>query len=252
MAANNLGDVHAEQGDLEGGRTHVQESLTLSTESGNKQDIAQAALSMGQILREQGDVAGARKFYDQSLATRTELGDNTSIAETEVSIADLDNAEGNYVAGRALATKAAAEAHREKAADLEVGALAILAQASLGLNNISDAQGTAAKAAALAKTSQERHVIATVQIARAQVAAATGKSEDAARSLEAALDDMTLLGLVGLQFEARLALGEIQIKSPKTAAAGQETLSALEKDATARGFLFIARRAQAAAALKGG
>ena len=76
MAANNLGDVHAEQGDLEGGKSHVQESLTLSTESGDKQDIAQAALSMGQIVREQGDVAGARKFYDESLAIRTELGDN--------------------------------------------------------------------------------------------------------------------------------------------------------------------------------
>jgi eukaryotic-like serine/threonine-protein kinase len=248
MAANNLGDVHAEQGDLEGGKTHVQESLTLSTESGNKQDIAQAALSMGQILREQGDVAGARKFYDQSLALRTELGDNSAVAETEVSIADLDNAEGNYAAGRALATKAAAEAHREKAADLEIGALAVLTQASLGLNNVSDAQGTAAKAAALAKTSQERHVLAAVQIARAQVAAATGKSEDAARSLEAVLADMTRLGLVQFQMEARLALGEVQIKSAKTAAAGQETLSALEQEATAKDFLLIARRAHAATA----
>jgi tetratricopeptide (TPR) repeat protein len=250
MAANNLGDVHAEQGDLEGGKSHVQESLTLSTESGDKQDIAQAALSMGQIVREQGDVAGARKFYDQSLAIRTELGDNTAVAETEVNIADLDNAEGNYAAGRALATKAAAEAHREKAADLEVGALAILTQASLGLNNVSDAQGTAAKAAALAKTSQERHVIATVQIAAAQLAAATGKSEEATKSLRAVIADMTRLGLVAFQLEARLALGKIQVNSPKSAAAGQETLSALEKDATAKGFLFIARRAHAAATSK--
>jgi hypothetical protein len=202
---------------------------------------------MGQILREQGDVAGAHKFYDQSLALRTELGDNTAVAETEVSIADLDNAEGNYATGRALATKAAAEAHREKAADLEIGALAILTQASLGLHKISDAQSTAAKAAALAKTSQERHVIATVQIAQARVAAATGKSEDAAKSLEAVLADMTRLGLIAFQMEARLALGEIQIKSANTAAAGQQTLRALEKDGTAKGFLLIAHRAHAAA-----
>ena len=167
-----------------------------------------------------------------------------------MNIADLDNAEGNYAAGRALATKAAAEAHREKAADLEVGALAILTQASLGLNNVSDAQGTAAKAAALAKTSQERHVIATVQIAEAQLAAATGKSEEATKSLRAVIADMTRLGLVAFQLEARLALGKIQVNSPKSAAAGQETLSALEKDATAKGFLFIARRAHAAATSK--
>jgi tetratricopeptide (TPR) repeat protein/TolB-like protein len=247
MAANNLGDVHAEQGDLEGGKIHVQESLTLSTESGNKENIAQAALSMGQILREQGDLAGAHKFYDQSLAIRTELGDNTAVAETDVSIADLDNAEGNYAAGRALASKAAAEAHHEKAADLEAGALAILTQASLGLNKISDAQSSAAKAAALAKASQERHVIATVQIAQARVAAATGKPEDAVKSLQAVLADTTRLGLVAFQMEARLALGEVQIKSAKAAAAGQETLSTLEKDATAKGFLLLAHRAHAAA-----
>jgi len=250
LAANNLGEVHAEQGDLEGGKTHVQESLTLSTESGNKQDIAEAALGMGQILREQGDLAGAHKFYDQSLAIRTEIGDKSAAAETEAFMADLDDAEGNFDAGRTLASKAVAEAHREKASDLEAGALAILAQASIGLNKVSDAQSAAAKAGALAKTSQERHAIAGVQIAEAQVAAATGKPEAAVRSLQAVIADMTRLGLVSVQFEARLALGEIQIKSPKTAAAGQDTLSALQKDAAAKGFLFIVHRAHAAAASK--
>jgi hypothetical protein len=43
-------------------------------------------------------------------------------------------------------------------------------------------------------------------------------------------------------------LGEVQIKSAKTAAAGQETLSALEQEATAKDFLLIARRAHAATA----
>jgi tetratricopeptide (TPR) repeat protein len=250
LAANNLGEVHAEQGDLEGGKTHMQESLTLSTESGDKQDIAQAALGMGQILRDQGDLAGAHKFYDQSLAIRTEIGDNTSVAETEAFMADLDNAEGNFAAGRTLASKAADEAHREKTSDLEAAALTILVQASIGLNKISDAQSAAAKASALTKKSQERHAIAGVQIAEAQLAAATGKSEDAAKSMQVVIADMTRLGLVAVQFEARLALGEIQIKSPKSATAGQETLSALEKDATAKGFLFIAHRAQAAATPK--
>ncbi len=70
------------------------------------------------------------------------------------------------------------------------------------------------------------------------------------KGLEAVLADMNRLGLVSVQFEARLALGEVQIKSPKTAAAGRETLSALEKDTTAKGFLFIAHRAHAAATSK--
>ena len=247
LAATNLGAIREEQGDLEGAKAHVQEAITLSAESGNKQSSGTASLGMGQVLREQGDVAGAHKFYDQSLTIRTELGDNAAVAETEAYIADLDNVEGNYAGGHALATKSAAEAHREKASDQEAAVLAILAQASLGLNKTSDAQIAVSRAAALAKKSQERHAVAAVQIAEAQVAAANGKSEDATKSLEAVIADMNRLGLVSVQLEARLALGEIQIKSPKTAAAGQETLSMLERDATANGFLFIARRAHAAA-----
>lgn len=247
LTALNLGAVRADQGDLAGAKTHLQEALTLSADSGNKQNSGTAALGMGQILREQGDLSGAHKFYDQSLKIRTEIGNNAGAAETEVSIADLDNAEGNFSDGRAIAAKSAAEAHREKASDREAGALAVLAQASLGLNNKPDARSAATRAAALAKKSQERHVIASVQIAEAQVDAATGKPDEAAKNLESVIADMTHLGLVTLQLEARLALGEIEVKSAKTAAAGRKALSTLEKDATAAGFLFIARRAHAAA-----
>jgi tetratricopeptide (TPR) repeat protein len=244
LTDSNLGEIRAELGDLEGARAHVQNAITISAESGEKQNSGSAALGMGQILREQDDLAGARKFYDESLAIRTALGDNGSVAETNAFIADLDNAEGNYAAAYTLATKSAAEAHREKASDLEAEVLAILIPAELGLNKLSDAQSAAAKAGALAKKSQERHALAAIQISQAQVDAATGKSEEAAKNLEGVIADMTHLGLVSVQFEARLALGEIQIKSPKTAPAGQETLSSLEKDARAKGFKFIARRAE--------
>ena len=250
LTDSNLGEIRAELGDLEGAKTHVQNAITLSAESGEKQNSGSAALGMGQILREQDDLAGARKFYDESLAIRTALGDNGSVAETNAYIADLDNAEGNYAGAYALATKSAAEAHREKASDLEAEVLAILVPAALGLNKISDAQNAAAKASVLAKKSQERHAIAAIQIAQAQVDAAIGKPEDAEKILEAVVAGMTRLGLVSVQFEARLALGEVQLKSPKTAAAGRETLGTLEKDATAKGFLFIAHRAHAAATSK--
>ncbi len=44
------------------------------------------------------------------------------------------------------------------------------------------------------------------------------------------------------QSSDRLALGEIEMKSAQTAA-GRARLEALEKDATAKGFLLIARKA---------
>ena len=48
--------------------------------------------------------------------------------------------------------------------------------------------------------------------------------------------------------EARLALGKIEMRSAQTATAGIARLADLEKDARARGFLLIARKAAAAKA----
>ena len=50
--------------------------------------------------------------------------------------------------------------------------------------------------------------------------------------------------LAGAELEARLALGEIEVKSGHTAS-GQARLLALEKDAGAKGFLLVARKAAA-------
>jgi hypothetical protein len=49
-------------------------------------------------------------------------------------------------------------------------------------------------------------------------------------------------GFVPEQLEARLALGEIEMKSGASDA-GRARLAALEKDAQAKGFLLIARKA---------
>lgn len=53
-------------------------------------------------------------------------------------------------------------------------------------------------------------------------------------------------GFLDFEFEARLALGEIELASGQVAA-GRARLETLEKEATAKGFLLIARQAAAAA-----
>jgi hypothetical protein len=85
--------------------------------------------------------------------------------------------------------------------------------------------------------------------AAALVRAASGNPSDqsaAIKILEAMLVDATKHGYVGCAFEARLALGEIEVKSGH-AAAGRARLTTLEKAARAKGFLLIARKAASAA-----
>lgn len=85
-----------------------------------------------------------------------------------------------------------------------------------------------------------------VAITAGLIHAANGKTAEATKSLDAALAEARKLECGRLSLEARLALGELEMKQGKKAAAG-EHLAALEKDAKAKGFLLIARKANAAA-----
>ena len=89
-----------------------------------------------------------------------------------------------------------------------------------------------------------------MQIASAQVAAADNPASDshlsslsgARRSLNTALAESRKYGYRDLEFEARLALGEIEMKSGNRDAS-RATLRTLERDARAKGFLLVARKA---------
>jgi hypothetical protein len=61
------------------------------------------------------------------------------------------------------------------------------------------------------------------------------------------LAEATKSGSFALHVEVQYALGEIEMKSGR-AAAGRSRLTALGKDATAKGFLLIARKAAKASA----
>jgi eukaryotic-like serine/threonine-protein kinase len=60
------------------------------------------------------------------------------------------------------------------------------------------------------------------------------------------LTEATKYGYLVYEYQARLALGEVEMKSGK-ATAGRARLAALDKDATRTGFLLIARKAEKAA-----
>ena len=66
------------------------------------------------------------------------------------------------------------------------------------------------------------------------------------KQLDAVLAEAKKYGYLIYEYQARLALGEAEMKSGKTAA-GRARLIALDKDATRAGFLLIARKAEKAA-----
>jgi hypothetical protein len=68
---------------------------------------------------------------------------------------------------------------------------------------------------------------------------------EAKKTIESALADAKKQNLTGIQLEARLGMGEVEMKSGDRST-GRAHLAFLQKDATSKGFLLVARKAAAA------
>ena len=75
--------------------------------------------------------------------------------------------------------------------------------------------------------------------------AKSGKTDDALRALTSAQKEAHAGGMIQIEFDARLALGETQIASGQTNV-GRTTLRQLAQDAKARGFKLTAQKALSA------
>jgi hypothetical protein len=94
---------------------------------------------------------------------------------------------------------------------------------------------------------QNVHVRLSSTITDARVRAAGGEIAQALEDGESAIVEARRVGFFDLQLEARLALGEIEVASGRTAT-GVRRLRELEKEANQQGFLLIAHKASAATA----
>ena len=247
---NNMAEVLHDKGDLADARTKYEQVLPMYDELGDKSGSAYARSGLGQVMAEQGDLAGARKSYEEALAIRESIGEPT--AETRLALAAVSLDEARPADSEANAHTAAEEFRAKKIVDKEALAETVLARSLLAQGKLAKATESIAHASALARQINDPALRLPVEIevgiAAARIQAASRKQSDQAQamaSLGQRLTEATRNHLLELQFEAALALGEIEIESAK-ASAGRARLQALEKDATAHGFLLIARKAAAA------
>ncbi len=250
IVLNNMAEVLRDKGDLAGAKSKYEQVLPMYDELGDKSGSAYARLGLGQVLAEQGHLADARKNFQQALSIREAIGE--SIAENRLALAALSLDEGRPEDSEANARTAAEEFRSKGLIDMESRAEAVLARSLLAQRKLAKATESIAHASALAGQIKDSALRLPVEIevgiAAARIRAASGNQRDRAEamgSLQQRLTEASRNHLTELQFEAALALGETEIEAAK-AGAGRARLQALEKDATARGFLLIARKAAAA------
>ena len=254
-AAYNLGTIRQVRGDLSGAKKWFQRSLAVFQEKDDRFSRTYSLYSLGEVAMLQGDLVGARKLLEQSATERDQVQDVSGATESRLDLADLSLEEGRPPQeAEKLARAATQQSHDAKVVEDEARAYATLSRALLAEGKAADALQAANMANVVASKSQNPETRLATQVSSARVRFLAGKEDRtsavlATKDIERARGEAAKFGYMQTQMEARLGVGEIDMKSGAVDA-GRKHLKELETDARAHGFDLIARKAAAAAHLE--
>src|SRR5208282_4720808 len=191
LVLNDLADLSRLQGNLNSAETTYQQAKATANEVSDKSALAYVHSGLGDVRRDRGDLAAARKSYEESLALRLQTGEKQAEAETQVALALLSTEEGHP-------------------ADDELTAYIGLIQALLAQTKVADAKLEMEHAEPLAAKSQNLLARLQFALASAWVLIALDNPESARPKLEETLKQVRGRGYIGMEFECRLALAELE------------------------------------------
>jgi tetratricopeptide (TPR) repeat protein len=241
--------VLAVQGDLSAAQKAYEQALEISRSIDDKHEVGFALCGLGDLLLIKGDTAEAKKRYDEALSLRKQLGEKANTAEVQVSLATVTLEEGHPSEALTMIREAQEEFRKQKLRDDETLSDALLSEALLASGNLAAARSQADRMASLAARSQSHELRLRAGVVAARLQAASGGKSEIAESkkrLRSVAADATRTAFLKDQFDSRLALGQIEMKSGEITT-GRTRLAALGKEAGEKGFLLIARKAQRSA-----
>jgi DNA-binding winged helix-turn-helix (wHTH) protein/tetratricopeptide (TPR) repeat protein len=236
----NLGNLLDDVGDLSSALKCYERAYALDRETGYKRGFGFVLTGWGLVLLEQDRLQEARSKLEGALSIRKQMGSPGMIADSLLSLAQLALEEDHAAEAEKLARDSAAEFMRVKSIDDEVSANAMIARSLLAQEKLSEAHTVADHAFSFKGSAFRPRFDAA--IAGAAVESASGKSVEANNRLQAVLSQAKKLNFAGYEFRARLELARLQVSTGQTAA-GTTQLESLEKEATAKGYILIARKA---------
>ncbi len=243
-----LADTRLAAGDLTGAESGYREALALSRSLRDPGGEARHEDDLGAVLLARGRLAEADRLFAHALALRERTGDADAAAETRMSLALLRTEEGRAAEALALARRSAeAFAAMHQSGNVAL-ALANAALAEVALREIPAAAADCERARAALKGNRQNQPNLFVLLARARVEAAGGRLAPARALAEEARARAASARAFSSVLEARLVLGELDLRDPPRAAAVAERLRALAREAAAQGYLLVAGKAEALAA----
>jgi eukaryotic-like serine/threonine-protein kinase len=246
LGLNNLAAMLLDLGDLPAVQKALDEQMPIFQQAGNQRAVAYATFVQGEFFKTQGNLEQARKAHEEALAIRNKIGEKVTVGDSLLALAALSIEEGHPADAEQPARQSIQQAITEKAPGNELNARNLLARSLLAQGKLVEAEKEIHVAELAAATTESRLLAVDTLITAARVHAANGQVAEASRSLANVLAEAIRLSCGRCQFDARLALAEIEMKQGKKAAA-REHFASLEKDASTKGFLLVAHEAHAAA-----
>jgi tetratricopeptide (TPR) repeat protein len=242
VSLTNLAALLTEEAEVRRAEDAGRQSLALAQQIENKPLQGSVLAELGDCLLRAGDVAASRKAYEQSLAIRTELGEKDTTAESRIYLADVATEEGRPADAEKTVRETINEFRSAGRADDELTAAAVLISALLAQGKSTEAKAAADAEADVAAKEQNLPVKLQFATAAGRAQAAAGNLAAAKSSLETLLKTEIKQGFISDGFDTRLALAEIDFHSGRSASA-QSQLTALKREAEARGLGLVAKKA---------
>ena len=240
---------------------HVQEAHRLAQQAidgmrankGGYGYLAEALIQMGEILRAEGNLDAARQQFESARDIEQKAGDLGLVEESQAELADLAIAENHGDQAEALIRPAIAEFEKEKSDPASSAAYTSLSHALLLQGKLADARKAVQRGTELSLTSSDPalKLPAAIQHARVEIAGAGPSAGAAGASLAAARLELRSviatarkLGYYGIECEARILLGQLELKTNSNL--GLFQLNAVATDARRHGLELLARDAEQA------
>jgi eukaryotic-like serine/threonine-protein kinase len=237
-----LASVSYAQGHITAAKKLYEDSLVVTRSIGDDENISLTLASLANLSLEQDDLPAAHRAAQEAVEIQQKLTTKAELADTRTTLATVLFEEGNLAQAETLARQSSQDFASQKAPMKQAVTDSLLALVLLAQKKSDDAQRIAGQATAVAAGSQFLAERLSLAIRVSQVQAGLGHTQEALQKLGSVLQEATRAGLVPQQLEARLALGEIEMKAGKSSTARAQ-LTALKSDASAKGFMRISRKA---------
>ncbi|HEV2116687.1 MAG TPA: winged helix-turn-helix domain-containing protein [Terriglobales bacterium] len=238
-ALGNAGMVAQRLGQLEKAERMKEETIAVLRQTGDMGGLGEAHMNLGHTLWSKGDVVGAKRNYEEALKILRDFGELGDLASTEADLAEVALSQGQMLEAKALLRQAAEDSRRARDQIAELHVDTILLKLLLADSRPVEAQKQVQQARSFSDKVPDVAEQLSFAIAAAQAGAATDAAH-AERDLASLAAQARKAGELENEFSARLALGKIQLKRGNNAA-GRATLTALRREAAAKGFGLIVR-----------